>query len=127
MDFDDTPEESAFRAEVRRGLAEHAEPRRTGRQRLAALSTNVELMELTGRRSQTAMARKRAPGPESSIGKLAVCRYVSMLGDTALAIAGPAGTLADDPATSAWVWMFLDQWAIKIGGGTDQIQRDTIG
>ena len=57
-----------------------------------------------------------------------VSRYVSMLGDTALCRRGTGRHARWTIRTlSAWVWMFLDQWAIKIGGGTDQIQRNTIG
>jgi len=96
------------------------------RQRLARLHTNIELMKLTVWRGQTAQDHGRPLGPESSIGKLAMSRHVSMIGDTSMAIASAAGMVADDPDTSAWVWAFLDQWALKIGGGTDEMQRNTI-
>jgi len=96
------------------------------RQQLAALHTEVEVMKLTAWRAQTAIDRGRLLGPESSIGKLAMSGHVGRLGDVAMAINGAAGTLADDPAAAPWVSTFLDQWAIKIGGGTDEIQRTTI-
>jgi hypothetical protein len=28
---------------------------------------------------------------------------------------------------STWTTRFLNQWSIRIGGGTDQIQRNAIG
>jgi hypothetical protein len=46
-----------------------------------------------------------------------------------MSIMGAAGMLAgaDAPDEGYWEVSFLNQWSSKIGGGTDQIQRNTIG
>ena len=33
----------------------------------------------------------------------------------------------DAPRDGFWLGMFLNQWASRLGGGTDQIQRNIIG
>ena len=50
-------------------------------------------------------------------------------GDLALAIEGAAGMLAGDDASDFGFWQqqFLSQWAIRIGGGTEQVQRNVLG
>jgi hypothetical protein len=35
--------------------------------------------------------------------------------------------LADAPDDGTWQQMFLNQWSIRIGGGTEQIQRNVLG
>ncbi len=69
------------------------------------------------------------PGPESSVLKLAATRRLTHAGDLALALSGAAGMLADDDAFLGGFWQqqFLNQWMSKIGGGTDQVQRNIVG
>jgi hypothetical protein len=45
-----------------------------------------------------------------------------------MALQGPAATLGEDdaPKNGFWLGYFLNQWASRIGGGTDQIQRNII-
>jgi hypothetical protein len=47
----------------------------------------------------------------------------------AMAISGASGMLADDDAFLGGFWQqqFLNQWMSKIGGGTDQVQRNIVG
>ncbi len=33
----------------------------------------------------------------------------------------------DAPRNGFWLSVFLNQWASRIGGGTDQVQRNIIG
>lgn len=54
--------------------------------------------------------------------KLLMSRHAGAIGDLVLALQGPGGTLAGD-----WADLFLNQWSLRIGGGTDQIQRNVIG
>jgi alkylation response protein AidB-like acyl-CoA dehydrogenase len=96
------------------------------RQRLATLYTDLFLMRLNAWRTQTASDQGRPRGPESSVGKLAMSNHVGALYDTALSILGADGAISTDDDAGAWVWAFLNQWAMKIGGGTDEIQRNTI-
>jgi alkylation response protein AidB-like acyl-CoA dehydrogenase len=117
-------------AEIQQLAAEFG---RTGdpivRQRLAALYTNLELLRYLGFRIQTALSQGRPPGPESSVLKLAYSRHVASLGDVALAMEGPAGGLAgaDAPDAGYWQLRFLGQYGVRIGGGTDEVQRNVIG
>ncbi len=68
-------------------------------------------------------------GPESSVAKLAISEHVAKNGDLALAIEGADGMLAGSDAFEDGYWqqMFLGQWGIRIGGGTEQVQRNILG
>jgi alkylation response protein AidB-like acyl-CoA dehydrogenase len=61
--------------------------------------------------------------------KLAISQRVARDGDLTLALEGPAGMLhqADAPSAGLWQQMFLNQWSVRIGGGTEQIQRNVLG
>jgi alkylation response protein AidB-like acyl-CoA dehydrogenase len=98
------------------------------RQRLVDAYMRHQLIRFLGWRVQSAISRGQLPGPESSVLKLAHTSALSRLGDLALAIEGPAGGLVldDDPETRAWAFTFLSQWASRIGGGTDEVQRNIV-
>jgi alkylation response protein AidB-like acyl-CoA dehydrogenase len=99
------------------------------RQELAAAYTRYELTRFLGYRVQTALSQGRAPGPESSIMKLFHSQNLARTGDLVLAMQGVDATLggADAPKDGFWLSFFLNQWASRIGGGTDQVQRNIIG
>ncbi len=99
------------------------------RQQLADTYIRVNVLKYLGWRAQTAMSRGRPPGPESSVAKLGYSAHLQKLGDLGVAIAGPAGTLVpdDDDEVRAWSLQLLNQWSSRIGGGTDQVQRNIIG
>ena len=61
--------------------------------------------------------------------KLFVSQHLARTGDLICAIEGMAATLAgaDSPDDGFWLGQFLNQWASRLGGGTDQIQRNIIG
>ena len=56
-------------------------------------------------------------------------QHLTAQGDLVLAMQGAAGMLAGADALDGGRWQmeFLGQWSAKIGGGTDEIQRNTIG
>jgi alkylation response protein AidB-like acyl-CoA dehydrogenase len=93
------------------------------RQDLAAAYSRWEIMRFLGYRVQTALSQGRAPGPESSILKLFYSQHLARTADLVLAVQGTAGTSGD----GLWHSWFLNQWGSRIGGGTDQIQRNIIG
>jgi alkylation response protein AidB-like acyl-CoA dehydrogenase len=107
------------------------------RQQVADVYIGYELLRFLGLRVQTAISQGRAPGAEASLLKLAMSLQSARLGDVGLALLGPAG-LATGPAgtgasgsdqaalTGFWQDRFLGQWSTRIGGGTDQIQRNQI-
>ncbi len=99
------------------------------RQEIAAAYIRLELLRYLGLRAQTALSHGRLPGPESSVMKLAYSRHVAATADLLMALQGPAGMLGVNgaPDEGYWQQQFLSQWSIRIGGGTDQIQRNILG
>jgi alkylation response protein AidB-like acyl-CoA dehydrogenase len=99
------------------------------RQELVRQHTYMETIRFMGYRVQTAASKGVAPGPESSVLKLAATRRLGHAGDLAMAISGAAGMLAEHDAWMQGFWQqqFLNQWMSKIGGGTDQVQRNIVG
>ncbi len=99
------------------------------RQRLVDLYTRFEMLRFLGYRVRTAAERGELPGPESSVLKLVVSALYEVGGDLLLALEGAAGMLngADAPFGGKFQDLFMGQWAPRIGGGTDQIQRNIIG
>jgi alkylation response protein AidB-like acyl-CoA dehydrogenase len=101
----------------------------TIRQDLARAYTRLRLLEFLGYRVQTALSHGEVPGPEVSVMKLAISEHAERTGDLLMAIEGAAGTLggADAPRDQLAQYQFLGQWSMRIGGGTDQVQRNVIG
>ena len=99
------------------------------RQDLAAYHTRVQIMTWLGYRVRTAVSRGVEPGAESSVMKLMMSKHQEELGNLVVGVQGPAGMLDLDDAADDGMWqgMFLYQWASRIGGGTDQVQRNIIG
>ncbi len=99
------------------------------RQGLADAFIRFELIKYLAGRAQAAIRAGKMPGPESSVLKLSMSQHVARNGDLALAIQGAAGMLIGEDATQNGLWQqqFLGQWGIRIGGGTEQIQRNVIG
>ena len=89
----------------------------------------IQLLRYLGLRSQTAISQGRQPGPETSVLKLAVSQHIAATGDLAMALEGAGGMLMGEstPDEGFWQQYFLGQWSVRIGGGTDQIQRNIIG
>ena len=107
----------------------HALARSTGatedpvlRQELAAAYSRAQIIRFLDYRLQTAWSRGEVPGPETSVIKLAVSRHAEANGDLLMAVQGAGGLVADD-----WSLLFLNQWNVRLGGGTEQIQRNLLG
>jgi alkylation response protein AidB-like acyl-CoA dehydrogenase len=110
------------------------------RQQIAAAVCRARTLEFLGYRMRTAMSQGRMPGPEMYVLKLAYARHWAATAETAMAVLGTAGTLGDfSPASTGhdhgapgdpdetWQTMFLTQFAIRLGGGTDEVQHNIIG
>jgi alkylation response protein AidB-like acyl-CoA dehydrogenase len=82
----------------------------------------------TQMRMATALAQGRMPGPEGSVAKLVGTMLLAELYDQALDVLGADGMLADGDAPYGGEWQdaFLGTPGLRIGGGTDQIQRNII-
>jgi alkylation response protein AidB-like acyl-CoA dehydrogenase len=98
------------------------------RQELARLYTTYQLQRFIGYRVRTAVTHGRAPGPESSVAKLLNSHHVAHVGDVVVGLQGAGGMLWHDDAKDGGFWqdVFLMQWSSRIGGGTEQIQRNII-
>lgn len=99
------------------------------RQELAHCYTRFELLKWLGLRARASALAGNPLGPESSVMKLFISQRVALDGDLVLSMQGPGGMLsnADAPHEGTWQQVFLSQWAVRIGGGTEQIQRNVIG
>jgi alkylation response protein AidB-like acyl-CoA dehydrogenase len=99
------------------------------RQRLADAFIRFEILKYLGRRAQAAKRDGRSAGAESSVLKLAMSRHVALNGDLALELEGAKGMLlhGDAPYGGFWQQNFMNQWGVRIGGGTEQVQRNVIG
>jgi alkylation response protein AidB-like acyl-CoA dehydrogenase len=85
----------------------------------------------TGDRVLEAVRHGGQVGPEASVLKLCVSLLMGRYGDLAMRILGPEGMLegldaADERGYGPLQDMFLSQWSSRIGGGTEQIQRNLI-
>jgi alkylation response protein AidB-like acyl-CoA dehydrogenase len=81
-----------------------------------------------GYRLQTALSQGRQPGPETSIMKLFAAEYLRRLGNVALEVLGPDGMRAGEgPGGGDWQARFLHAPAIRIAGGSNEVQRNIIG
>jgi len=99
------------------------------RQELAQVATREMIQRWLVYRVRTAVANGVPPGPEGSVLKLVNSHQVEHVGALVMAIMGATATLwhADAPDSGFWQDVFLFQWSSRIGGGTENIQRNIIG
>lgn len=100
------------------------------RQGIVKLHEISETIRFLGYRVRTAASRGELPGPESSILKLAASRRLALQGDLVMSIMGAKAMLYDSDAVMNGFWhnyAFLMQWAARIGGGTEEVQRNIVG
>jgi alkylation response protein AidB-like acyl-CoA dehydrogenase len=95
---------------------------------LADVWIRSEVLRLTSERVLAAVRSGGSPGPEASVLKLGLSRIVGRLGDLAMR-AGGAEVLLEGEGPDGYGELqdlFLAQWSQKIGGGTEQMQRNMI-
>ena len=75
-----------------------------------------------------ALSKGVPPGPETSVMKLFAAEYLRRLGNAALEMLGPEGMLIDDtlPTGVDWQQRFLFAPAIRIAGGSNEVQRNIM-
>jgi alkylation response protein AidB-like acyl-CoA dehydrogenase len=87
--------------------------------------------EWTAERAKAARAVGRPPGPEGSIGKLALSHLARQCAKVHALIAGASGLLAGpdphSPYDGVVAEVLISVPAQSIAGGTDEIQRNIIG
>jgi acyl-CoA dehydrogenase len=99
------------------------------RQQLARVFTRGRLFDLTNARVRSTMARGGIPGVEGSILKLAIAQVGTAVADLGVTVLGPGALLTGEGAPEAGRWpeALLGAFAMHIGGGTDEVQRNIIG
>ncbi len=99
------------------------------RDRYASLYARGHAIRYNGLRLVTAVSQGRMPGPEGSVMKLAGTLLLSDIYEFAVELLGPGGMLLAGDAAWAGEWhdAFLGAPGLRIGGGTDQVQRNIIG
>jgi alkylation response protein AidB-like acyl-CoA dehydrogenase len=99
------------------------------RQALAAAHIRMQVLTYLGYRARTAISQGQAPGPETSVMKLAFASHFTELASLAKSLQGPAGMLADDgqPGSATLTWRLLFSPSTGIAGGSNEVQRSIIG
>lgn len=99
------------------------------RQKVAHFYARVRGSLLNYYRNLTTTIKNGQPGPESSIDKLVVSELNKELSAFAIEIQGHQGVLWKEDAAkdSKWQDLFLASFGQTIGGGTSEVQRNTIG
>lgn len=109
------------------------------RQELAQAHIRSVTLKTLGYRVRTAVSAGSMPGPEALVMKLAYARHWTASTDTAMRILGAEGLLVDETGPderdngkhqslrAVWPQVFLNQYAIRMGGGTDEVQQNIIG
>ena len=97
------------------------------RQRLAEIYTNARVAQLTSDRANAKLRAGQLPGPEMSVGKLALTNNLQRVAALAGQVLGPA-MIADTGrwGTYAWSELVLSVPGVRLGGGTDEIQRNIV-
>ncbi len=115
-----------------RDIAELARARGTNtdplmRQELARCYTRLQLIKWLGWRARS--RKDHGVGPETSVLKLAASRRLEADGNLVLSLQGAPALLFGGDAINDGYWQqqFLMQWSSRIGGGTEQVQRNVIG
>ncbi len=98
------------------------------RQLLADCYTRHQILTYLTYRMQTALSNGTALGAEASIMKLFYAEHLRRLASLAVTAEGPDGMLlADAPGDGLWQGRLLSALAIKIAGGTNEIQHNVLG
>jgi len=99
------------------------------RQGLARFKSMTEVNRFNGSRARASASRAGRPGPEASVGKLAMSNIARTSRDLAFSFMGAEGMLAGDdaPGGGAYHEVALGSFGASLGGGTDEIQRNVMG
>lgn len=99
------------------------------RQKMVELYTRCRGVLLTYYRNITTSMKRGYPGAESSMDKLMSSELTKDLFEFAVSIQGHEGVLwkEDALANPFWQLEYLSSFGVTIGGGTSEVQRNTIG
>ena len=99
------------------------------RQELAKVWTNEQILKWMGWRTQTAvMTGRRELALHGSLLKNSFTRSLSLRVALAVDLEGPEGMLWHDAEGDGfWQYQLLNQFASRIGGGTEEVHRNNLG
>ena len=98
------------------------------RDELVRIWIGFQVAKLTGQRATDRIKAGQLPGPEMSIGKLALTQNLTDLGAWVAKVLGPR--LAADTGewgTYAWTEFILGTPGMRIAGGSDEVMRNIVG
>ena len=98
------------------------------REKVADFYVRSEAIRFTRLRMLTSLSRGQTPGPEGSIMKLADVNRLQEMVSFAIDLLGPAGAIngSAEPVKNLFEDAFFFSTALRIAGGTDEIQRNII-
>ena len=97
------------------------------RQRLASLIMHLRIAKYTRQRVIDSTRKGRAPGPAASIAKLQLTSNFERISAFVSSLLGPSLTADDGQwGTYAWNELVLGVPGIRLGGGTDEINKTVI-
>ncbi len=98
------------------------------RQDLTRVFTNARLLEFLGYRLQTSLSQGRMPGPEASVLKMMLSLQLQLIGSLGVRLEGASGALWSefDGDHAVWQHRLCDQFAVRLGGGPDEVQRNIV-
>src|SRR5438270_9846708 len=98
------------------------------RQALANIYAHGTVSRYTSMRAMAKIKAGQLPGPEMSIGKLALTNNLRRISDLVSLVLGPSLVAnTGELGTYAWAEFVLGQPGMSIAGGTDEILRNILG
>ncbi|MFP5578372.1 MAG: acyl-CoA dehydrogenase family protein [Acidimicrobiia bacterium] len=98
------------------------------RDRLMQVWIGFQVAKYTGQRASDKMKAGQVPGPEMSIGKLALTQNLTNLSAWVSDVLGPRMTAdTGEWGTYAWTKFVLGTPAMRIAGGSDEVMRNIVG
>ncbi len=98
------------------------------RDRLMRLWIGFQVAKFTGQRGMDKIKAGQLPGPEMSIGKLALTQNLTATSQFVSEVLGPRVTAdTGEWGTYAWAEFILGTPGMRIAGGSDEVMRNIVG
>ena len=98
------------------------------RQRLADIYIRLAVARYTNLRAMEKVRAGQLPGPELSIGKLALTQNMQVIAETLAEMLGPRIVAnGGEWGTYAWAEFVLGVPGMRVAGGTDEVMRNIVG
>jgi alkylation response protein AidB-like acyl-CoA dehydrogenase len=98
------------------------------RQRLADIYIRLAVARYTNLRAMEKVRAGQLPGPELSIGKLALTQNMQVIAETLAEMLGPRIVAnGGEWGTYAWAEFILGVPGMRVAGGTDEVMRNIVG